>query len=465
MSPGRPALEVADILRRHGAAFRAAHAGHLSLGQLNNYGIAFCNERRESEHAPKENDPVWADIDTKRDFLNYGEAAVLVADIIRDERMLPTSIGILGSWGTGKSSLLNIVESELRNDPATEDAIIVRFDAWLYQGYDDAKAALMETVSDALIGAAENAEDKSLLGRAKELGGRVKWFRAAGTGVELAAAAFGFPLFGAARVAGAAGERLFEGDGTEDDVGKVRAGVKEVKDAATGLVAEKKERTPPQEVDAFKAEFGRVLGDLKRTLVVFVDNLDRCMPEQTIRTLEAMRLFLSMDRTAFVVAADEEMVRQSVRVHFADIGERHVADYLDKLVQIPVRVPRLGVREVRAYLFQLLADADGYGTDTQARLGDLLSSNMQAAWRDDPTPVQDVVGLLGIGLSSDDAAPFYMADRIAPLLAMQPVSGNPRLIKRMLNIVRMRAKLAKRRGDARGRGSHRQGGPVRALHE
>lgn len=154
---------------------------------------------------------MWADIDTKQDFLNYGEAAVLVADIIRDKRMLPTSIGVLGSWGTGKSSLLNIVESELGKDPATKDAIIVRFDAWLYQGYDDAKAALMETVSDALIAAAEDAEDKSLLGRAKELGGRVKWFRAAGIGVEAAAALMGVPLFGAARLAGAAGERLLRG--------------------------------------------------------------------------------------------------------------------------------------------------------------------------------------------------------------------------------------------------------------
>ena len=34
MSPERPTLEIADILRQHGAAFRAAHAGHLSLGQL-----------------------------------------------------------------------------------------------------------------------------------------------------------------------------------------------------------------------------------------------------------------------------------------------------------------------------------------------------------------------------------------------------------------------------------------------
>lgn len=388
---------------------------------------------------------MWADIDTKQDFLNYGEAAVMVADVIRDERMLPTSIGVLGTWGTGKSSLLNIIEAELRIDPKTKDAIVVRFDAWLYQGYDDAKAALMETVSDALIAAAEGVEDRSLLERAKELAGRVMWFRAAGLTAELAAALAGWPLFGAARMAAVAGEKLIEANGTEDDVSKVREGVKEVRDATKGLVSDKEKRTPPKEIDAFKAEFGKVLGDLKRTLVVFVDNLDRCMPEQTIRTLEAMRLFLSMDRTAFVVAADEEMVRQSVRVHFANIGERHVADYLDKLVQIPVRVPRLGVREVRAYLFQLLADADGYKPDVQTQLSEILSKNMQAAWRDEPIPVLDVVNLLGLDPASGEAAPFFMADRIAPLLAMQPVHGNPRLIKRMLNIVRMRAKLVKRR--------------------
>jgi predicted KAP-like P-loop ATPase len=388
---------------------------------------------------------MWADIDTKQDFLNYGEAAILVAEVIQDERMLPTSIGVLGTWGTGKSSLLNIIEAELRADPKTRDAIVVRFDAWLYQGYDDAKAALMETVADALIAAAKDAEDTSLTGKAIELAGRVRWFRAAGVAAEVGAAIAGIPLFGAARAAAAAGERLLEGEGTEDDLKKVREGAKEVGDRAKGLISDKAKRTPPREIDEFKAEFGKVLGGLKRTLVVFVDNLDRCMPEQTIRTLEAMRLFLSMHRTAFVVAADEEMVRQSVRAHFANIGERHVTDYLDKLVQIPVRVPRLGVREVRAYLFQLLADAERMDEEVQDCLRKDLTDNLQAAWRDDPISVIDVVTVLGLDPSSQKAVPFFTADRIAPLLAMPPVNGNPRLIKRMLNVVRMRARLARRR--------------------
>jgi ABC-type polysaccharide/polyol phosphate transport system ATPase subunit len=60
---------------------------------------------------------MWADIDTKKDFLNYAEAAAVVSDVIEDSRMLPTSIGVFGTWGTGKSTLLNILEATTHPPP------------------------------------------------------------------------------------------------------------------------------------------------------------------------------------------------------------------------------------------------------------------------------------------------------------------------------------------------------------
>ena len=105
---------------------------------------------------------MWADIDTKKDFLNYAEAAAVVSDVIEDSRMLPTSIGVFGTWGTGKSTLLNILEQELKSRPATQTAIIVRFDAWLYQGYDDAKAALMDVIASKLISETDEEKINSL---------------------------------------------------------------------------------------------------------------------------------------------------------------------------------------------------------------------------------------------------------------------------------------------------------------
>lgn len=43
-------------------------------------------------------------------------------------------------------------------------------------------------------------------------------------------------------------------------------------------------------------------------LVVLIDDLDRCLPDTAIETLEAVRLFVFTSRTAFVVAADEAMI-------------------------------------------------------------------------------------------------------------------------------------------------------------
>ena len=101
-----------------------------------------------------------------------------------------------------------------------------------------------------------------------------------------------------------------------------------------------------------------MLVDLDVTLVVLVDDLDRCLPDTAINTLEAMRLLLHVENTAFIIAADESMIRSAVRAHFKDteINNDLVTSYFDKLIQIPLQVPRLGTTEVKAYLILLLAD-------------------------------------------------------------------------------------------------------------
>lgn len=86
---------------------------------------------------------MWADSETDVDFLNYSEVAELTVDLIKDANMRPLSIGVFGTWGTGKSTLLNLIERELKQSGGAEAYLVVRFDAWLYQGFDDARAALM----------------------------------------------------------------------------------------------------------------------------------------------------------------------------------------------------------------------------------------------------------------------------------------------------------------------------------
>ncbi len=193
------------------------------------------------------------------------------------------------------------------------------------------------------------------------------------------------------------------------------------------------------------------MASLNKKVIVFVDNLDRCLPKQTIETLESLRLFLFMKNTAFVIAADEEMVRFAVKDHFNGIDERHITDYLDKLIQFPVKVPRISTREVRAYLFLLYASIhENYATET-AKLENLrngLESNLRLSWKDDPIKVKDALALLDeqavdtLNLSNN----FYVSDRIAHLLAENKyIEGNPRIVKRMLNVISMRQMIASAR--------------------
>lgn len=242
---------------------------------------------------------MWADVDTTQDFLNYSEVAELVAEVVRDPAMRPVSVGVFGTWGTGKSTILNLVEAKLVPAGGGDNFIIVRFDAWLYQGFDDARAALMEVIASTLVEAAKS--DPDIFQKTKKLLGRVNKMRALGLIVEGGALAAGIPTFGWASKGIEALGDFFAGNGDEDDVETLKKTGEEAKRRITGVLESEKQRTPPKEIAAFRSEFEEVLTGLKKTLVVFVDNLDRCLPKQTIHTLEALRLFLFMGHTAFVV--------------------------------------------------------------------------------------------------------------------------------------------------------------------
>jgi predicted KAP-like P-loop ATPase len=79
---------------------------------------------------------------------------------VQNEALLPATIGVFGDWGSGKSSLLHMVRSELEKD---DEVLCLSFNGWLFEGYDDAKAALMGTILD------EIKEKRSLGEKAKEI--------------------------------------------------------------------------------------------------------------------------------------------------------------------------------------------------------------------------------------------------------------------------------------------------------
>jgi len=397
---------------------------------------------------------MWADRESEIDYLNFGEVSKMTVDILTSPGMLPISIGIFGNWGSGKSSLLKLVEKELKelkdSNGRDEKYIIVNFDAWLYQGYDDARISILEIIATKLNEAAKGNE--TLLKKTKGLLGRINIFRALGFAAEGVALLHGVPTGGLLARGISSGQKLFEAASeesqiTQEDYQNLTKEAQDGKDAVTGLLKDTPKLTPPQQIAAFRKEYSEVLTEFKRPLIVIIDNLDRCLPSNAIHTLEAIRLFLFLPNTAFIIAADEDMIRGAVADYFKGTSDRHQIDYIDKLIQIPIRVPKAGIREIRAYLFMLLALHNEIDTNALEKLRCKLEKSLQQSWREDPIETNSLIELLDAKNNESLIAAFELADRITPILATSPIiKGNPRIVKRLLNVVKMRANVAKRRG-------------------
>jgi predicted KAP-like P-loop ATPase len=176
------------------------------------------------------------------------------------------------------------------------------------------------------------------------------------------------------------------------------------------------------------------------------------LPDTAIETLEAIRLFVFTARTAFVVAADEAMIEYAVRKHFPDLpdttGPRDYArNYLEKLIQIPFRIPALGETETRIYVTLLLAGAEvGEDDESYVELIKAAKLKLKRPWESSPLDAATINQALGDKAEKVHNA-LMLSDQIGPILA-SGAKGNPRQIKRFLNTMLLRVKTA----DARGFG-------------
>ncbi len=236
---------------------------------------------------------MWPDNETERDFLNFTGVSETVAEIVIQARGRPTSIGVSGAWGVGKSSMIKLIRKALVDRAKAEDTsfVFVEFNAWLYQGYDDARAALLEEIATTLEQEAQQREKG--VDKARGLLQRVNWLRAAKlTAGSALALSLGLPPVGILGGVYQIGQQVLSGDADQKTVAQVEETAQGTASASSGLLKPKPENSPPKEIHAIRQSFKEALAEMSVTLVVLVDDLDRCLPPTTISTLEAIRLFL-----------------------------------------------------------------------------------------------------------------------------------------------------------------------------
>lgn len=384
---------------------------------------------------------MWPDNETDRDFLNFTGVADTVAEIIVQAAGRPISIGVSGAWGVGKSSMMRLVRNALieRTTSEPDRFVFVDFNAWLYQGYDDARAALMDVIATTLQAEAERRATG--VEKAKELLARVNWLRAAKLAGSAAALAVGLPPLGSLDDVV---ELAKKASGSVDG-DTMEKGAKAAEELRGLLNAKRTLPSPPKEIQALRKSFEDALSEMKITLVVLIDDLDRCLPETTISTLEAIRLFLFLKNTAFVIAADNDMIKHAVKRHFEGASEDLIVSYFDKLIQIPIRVPPLGTQEVRAYLMLLYVENSTLSQPAKDHIRHEVCKRLSETWQGKRVDRAFVAALEP--LPSELIGRLDAADRLAPLMThASGIRGNPRLVKRFLNALAIRMAIARAQG-------------------
>jgi hypothetical protein len=478
---------------------------------------------------------VHADRWTTNDQLDYTLYARAIAEFIsHKDAKSPMVVSVQAPWGQGKTSLMRMVQKKLdpgHPDLAEEDAEVdeppteltygelrssladpekpdtkpdgirtVWFNAWKYQSSDQIWAGLAHAILSQLP-ARLSRKDRELF-----------WLRlqlrridpsAVRSDIHRAVVERFVPLFiGALAALIVVGLTLLV-SGLEVD-GADAAGASALSAAAAAGLAWAKAtrdvlrrplegayvryvRQPDYEsklgylhlVEEDMARALELLTPDDQPAVIFIDDLDRCSPQNIGEVIEAVNLFLAGDypNCAFVIGIDAEVVAAAMEVvHSEIIGK--LADrrgelgwrFMDKFVQLPFVMPRLHPDQRKTYLRGLFAtpsDAETNGVDAN-RVTRLESALQSGALRvDEVDQAAQEVGEIAPKLAAVDpdraralgeqvviagAKAFSDSDdEVIDALAAQLLylSDNPRTIKRAVNVYRFHRFAAYARRVAR----------------
>jgi hypothetical protein len=371
---------------------------------------------------------MWSDNETELDLLGVSHLAAAVKQIVTSKHLLPTTIGLFGDWGSGKTSLSCQLQKDLEQD---KKILCVTFNGWQQEDFEDAKLALMGTLLDALV------ENRDAWNKAKEivgrLAGRINRMKLGELLIKV-----GAPIASAVAAAHGADPNMLALAASQGV-----AGVKpnELKD----IIKSEAEKDEPLRKSAreFRKDFEELLDKTGvETLVVFIDDLDRCLPDTVVDTLEAVRLFLYTPQTAFVICADPRVVRAAVRHRYPQSDESPDLpnEYLEKLIQFPIQLTPLAPPDVSRYMMLLFAELH-LGADFAAAVKSLPSSREEL----ESMAPRQLAEKLRSPLPSELNEAVAIVEQVGDELASH-LNGNPRQVKRFLNMLMLRMGMAADRG-------------------
>ena len=211
----------------------------------------------------------------------------------------PMTISIQGDWGSGKTSMMNMVRAKLNES----NVHTIWFNTWQFSQFQ-----MQDNLAISMLGSllSELDCDKK---KVKDLLGTLG--NASRTALKILAD----------NVAGGV---------VADKLGEIM-GAPEV-DSAEKIKEIKND---------FQNAINKKLNSLnKEKAVIFIDDLDRLQPAKAVELLEVLKVFLDCGKCVFVLAVDYSVVTQGIKQKFGDsVDEEKGKSFFDKIIQLPFKMP------------------------------------------------------------------------------------------------------------------------------
>lgn len=388
-----------------------------------------------------------SDIETTEDLLGFSVHAELLKKVVNTSKNLPITVGLYGDWGGGKTSVLKILQEKLNAD---DDTIAIYFDGWSFESFDDAKMALISGIVEKL------EDEKKFTSRLKDgtestfkkLKKSINWMRVLQLGmktvVPIASAAM---TGGSALIPLAVAQLLKAKNEVMDELTP-----KNITDAVSKFTKVEDEEKKYAAVREFRNDFEKLIKDSKaKSVVILIDDLDRCLPRHIIENLEAIKLFLNVENTAFVIAADEFIVSNAIRTEYRELIEASIQvkgseekkedtignAYMEKFIQLPYKLPRLNKAEIETYVTLLLCKSSLTVEEFKPIHDDYVTFEKEHKFEKYGWANIEEVLLNG---HDDLKQTVAFMSKFSSMIGIS-LKENPRLIKRFLNAYEIRTQL------------------------
>jgi len=261
-----------------------------------------------------------------------------VCELIKDCQP-PKGIGINGYWGTGKTSTLMQIHKELtgispyEDDNAitnNEDIIPIWFEAWRYQSETVPIVALLQEIRAQISNWQKYINGSKKLGSIALLG----IFGAIDAALKVASGGILSPNISKIPELG----RQWEADHRE-----------------TPLASQDLRKLLEQAVDQ---ALNKKQGDTAKRLVIFIDDLDRCLPKVALQLLEGIKVYLNLNNCVLVFGMDQRQIEEALSKALDSKDTHQAREYLEKICQDIHHLPIPNQKVKADYLLSLLETLD-----------------------------------------------------------------------------------------------------------